>query len=229
MDSVGSVAYRVGGAAFSRLTSSFSPLPPPLGRDYPRPMPRESGAQPAAADRRAAAIQLVEAFDPNLGRRAASSRRRTLDLLHSARAPFDRRNYEPGHVTASGLVFSPDGERILLVFHRRLEQWLQPGGHVEPVDPDVLSTAVREVHEETGVTVRVDAGSPTLVSVDVHEIPPGRGEPAHLHHDLMFRFSAHDEEIDATGEARRAVWCPVDELESYQVDTALLNGVARAT
>jgi 8-oxo-dGTP pyrophosphatase MutT (NUDIX family) len=192
-------------------------------------MPRNANERRSHGRRRDAAIALVEAFHPHVGPRATSSRRRTLQLLRTASAPFDRHSYDPGHVTASGLVFSADGNRVLLVFHRRLERWLQPGGHVEAADPHVLSTAVREVREETGITVRADAGGPELVSVDVHEIPPGRGEPAHLHHDLMFRFSAADDELEVPHEARRAVWCPVKELEAYQVDTALLNGITRAT
>ena len=49
-------------------------------------------------------------------------------------------------------TFVVSGERVLLLFHRKLAMWLPPGGHVEPSElPDVA--AVREVAEETGVEV----------------------------------------------------------------------------
>src|SRR5882757_5262052 len=57
-----------------------------------------------------------------------------LTLLESSPAPFSRDQFTPGHVTCSGLVFAQDGQRILLVHHRRLDRWLLPGGHVEPDD-----------------------------------------------------------------------------------------------
>lgn len=54
--------------------------------------------------------------------------------------------------TASAFVV--EGGRVLLIFHRKLDQWLQPGGHVEPREtPD--EAAIREVQEETGVGIRV--------------------------------------------------------------------------
>jgi 8-oxo-dGTP pyrophosphatase MutT (NUDIX family) len=177
-------------------------------------------------ERRNHTLRWVEAFDPthNQGIR---SRRQTLDLLRDSTAPFDRSHYHPGHVTASGLVLSPEGRQVLLVYHNRLQMWLQPGGHVEPSDRDVLTTAVREVWEETGIRVVSDS-EPHLVSVDVHEIPASNNEPVHAHHDLMFYFTAEGEAIDASAEAREAVWCPFAGLSDYGVDGALLSGVERA-
>ena len=176
--------------------------------------------------RRDHTIRWIEAFEPT-NDRGIRGRSLTLDLLREATAPFDRSHYHPGHVTASGLVLSPKGRQVLLVYHNRLQMWLQPGGHVEPSDPDVLTTAGREVWEETGIRVASDS-DPYLVSVDVHEIPANDREPVHAHHDLMFCFTAEGDAIDASAEDREAVWCPIAEISKYGVDGALLSGIERA-
>ncbi len=169
----------------------------------------------------------VERFDPMGDQRAMESQAATLALLDTQPWPGARGRFDPGHVTASGLVLSPDGSAVLLVFHQRLGRWLQPGGHLEAADETIVGAARREVLEETGVTVdgRVD---PVLVRVDVHEIPPARGEPPHYHHDLMFRFVAAEETAAQTPDGERAAWCPFDRLAELGVDAPLLRGVERA-
>lgn len=94
-------------------------------------------------------------------------------------------------------------------------------------DSDVAATAVREVREETGVTLAPDR-NPPLVAVDVHQIPANRREPEHLHHDLMFRFTATSETLEAAEEVREVVWCPLHRLTDYPLDEPLLNGLERA-
>ncbi len=175
---------------------------------------------PSAAE----ALALLETFDPDGDERAAASAGRMLRLLRGAATPFSPTHYDPGHVTASGLVLSPDRNRVLLVYHERLERWLQPGGHIELGDTMLAAAARREVREETGLDVLLDV--PRLVGVDVHEIPAAHGEPVHLHHDFMFCFTAADTTI--TGGDSRAEWCAVNQLREYRVDGPLLEGVRRA-
>ena len=92
---------------------------------------------------------------------------------------------QPGaHFTASALVVDFDRRRTFLVRHRKLERWLQPGGHVEPGDATMLDGALREAREETGLVVVPGADAP--LDVDVHEIPARNGSPAHLHLDVRF-------------------------------------------
>ncbi len=202
------------------------PTTAPAGFGLLSPMPSDGGQPPKTDQRRDPTIEWVESFAP-ARKREARSRRQTLELLQGTETPFDRRHYDPGHVTASGLVLSPDSHSVLLVFHRRLQAWLQPGGHVDKSDPDVVTTAVREVREETGVTV-ANHSTPVLVAVDVHLIPANRREPAHLHHDLMFRFTATSETLEAAEEVRDVVWCPLHRLTDYPLDEPLLNGLERA-
>ena len=77
----------------------------------------------------------------------------------------------PGHVTASAWIVSADHDRALLTHHRKLERWLQLGGHSDG-DPDVVAVALREAEEESGMTgfevLSRDAdGRPVPVDLDV--------------------------------------------------------------
>jgi len=168
--------------------------------------------------------ELARRFDPAGNERASRSRDATLALLAESPAPLTRASFDPGHVTASAIVLSPDRARVLLVRHRKLGRWLQPGGHLEPSDVTLIGAAEREVLEETGVPVRHDP-PPTIIGIDVHTIPATDLEPAHRHFDLVFRFLA--ESAVAPSEAG-AVWCPVTELDRYEPDEPLRFAVERA-
>lgn len=88
---------------------------------------------------------------------------------------------DPVHVTGSAIVVGPRG--VILLKHKRLGLWLQPGGHVD-ADEAPWEAAVREAREETGLPVTLAAstsGGPQLVHVDVHD--GGRG---HTHLDLRY-------------------------------------------
>jgi 8-oxo-dGTP pyrophosphatase MutT (NUDIX family) len=172
-------------------------------------------------------VAAVAEFDPAGHQRAAESRDRTLTLLRTHPRPLDRTSYDPGHVTASGIVLSRDGTALLLVLHRRLGRWLQPGGHLDPRDDTAMGAARREVIEETGITPD-PAVPPLLVGIDVHRIPAARGEPAHLHHDLVYRFSGPLQAPRPSAEVSRAVWRGIGDLEAAGADEPLRRAVARA-
>ena len=106
--------------------------------------------------------------------------------------PFSRANMQ-GHITTSGLVYDQNADKVLLIHHRTLNRWLQPGGHHEGLDRLDVSAA-REVEEETGVNVRsphAQSLDAPLIDIDSHAIPanPAKGEGAHIHHDFLYLFS----------------------------------------
>ena len=148
-----------------------------------------------------------------------------LQLLECSPAPFSRDHFTPGHITTSGMVLSPDRRRVLLVHHRRLERWLLPGGHVEPGDATITDAARREVIEETGAILSLGG---TLAGADVHGIPPKRGEPYHLHHDLLFAFDALAEEIQVSEESHAVAWCSPAEFDKYGIPDNMRRAWARA-
>jgi 8-oxo-dGTP pyrophosphatase MutT (NUDIX family) len=105
-----------------------------------------------------------------------------------------------GHITASAWVLDRTRSSAALIHHRKLNRWLQPGGHVEDADVSWRAAAQREVTEETGLERFVpQADDAKLFDVDVHPIPARPGEPAHFHYDLRFLFVADvDAEVNST-------------------------------
>ena len=163
----------------------------------------------------AAVARLVGGFSDSTDGASLKSRDLVLMLLECTPAPFSRQQFTPGHITGTGLVLAPDGERILLVHHRRLERWLPPGGHVEPEDASVAEAARREVVEETGAVLA--AGDAPLASIDVHGIPAKGSEPYHLHHDLIFLFHATADRLQVSPESRDLTWCNPRDFDRYAV------------
>ncbi len=117
--------------------------------------------------------------------------------------PMDQ-EHDAVHVTGSAIVTGPRG--VVLLRHKRLGLWLQPGGHIDPGETP-WDASVREAAEETGLDVRLagpfDAdGVPALVHVDVH--PGGRG---HTHLDLRYLVDGGDTEpAPLTGESQDIAW-----------------------
>jgi 8-oxo-dGTP pyrophosphatase MutT (NUDIX family) len=155
------------------------------------------------------------------------SRELVVQLLAHTPAPFSRAQFIPGHITATGLVLHPNRDAFLLVFHRRLERWLLPGGHVESEDREIWDTARREVTEETGAELDSSV-KPSLVGIDVHGIPPSRREPFHLHHDLIFAFRASSADLVPTEEVRRVAWCDLNAWEQYEIPLSIQLCARRA-
>jgi 8-oxo-dGTP pyrophosphatase MutT (NUDIX family) len=121
----------------------------------------------------------------------------TLDLVRETKRCFDRHLYRPGHVVGSAFIVDLETETVLLRRHARLGRWLQVGGHDEN-EHDPLATAMREAHEESGLTDLTPI-SPLILDIDVHVVPAGRGEPTHRHFDIRYGFeTARPEEANGT-------------------------------
>ena len=120
------------------------------------------------------------------------------------------RSCVPGHFTGSAWVVSADGERALLMHHRKLGIWVQPGGHADG-DGDLAAVALREAEEETGLTgLRIEGG---IFDLDRHLIPPRGNDPAHFHYDVRFVVRAGANEAFVVNEESHALaWRQVREI-----------------
>ncbi|GAA1668493.1 NUDIX hydrolase [Glycomyces endophyticus] len=129
---------------------------------------------------------------------------------------FDRATL-PGHVTASAIVLDECGA-VLLIHHRALDRWFQPGGHLEPGDESLPAAALREAVEETGLDpIGLELIERFPIHVDVHPIPanPRRGEGAHDHYDVRYLFRCTRGELrPRTEEVHAAEWRPAGDLDS---------------
>ena len=174
-------------------------------------------------------------------------RRPLLDLLaaHRARVPEDaeraeqierfvhahtdcfERTCRPGHITASAWVVSADHRRVLLTHHRKLDRWLQVGGHADG-DADVLAVAIRETQEESGLRDLTVVGDRPL-DLDVHAIPARGDEPEHLHHDVRWLLvAAPDQALQLSDESNALHWFDAAELDSILDEESLRRMARRA-
>lgn len=170
---------------------------------------------------------LVRPFVDEGDEAAMKSRELVLMLLACGSSPFSRDYFTPGHITGTAVVLAPGRQKFLLVHHRRLDRWLLPGGHVEPEDIQVGDTARREAIEETGVILQNEQ-LPLLVGIDVHGIPAKGREPYHLHHDLVFSFTAAEKKLGASEETRDVVWAAIGDFDRYDLPLSIRRSVLRA-
>jgi 8-oxo-dGTP pyrophosphatase MutT (NUDIX family) len=143
--------------------------------------------------------------------------------------PFRRDNPE-GHITGSAIVARPDGSAFLLVFHRKLSLWLQPGGHTEEADASVFETALREAREETGIGRFDTPLDRAILDVDMHAIPAHGKDPAHSHFDIRFLFSTSADIDSAASEdpSRPMAWRSLAEALSDGIDASLSRALDKA-
>lgn len=140
--------------------------------------------------------------------------------------PFARDHYVPGHFTASAFVVAPEAGALLLILHAKLARWLQPGGHVDPEDRDLIEAARREVTEETGLRA-LHLAHDGIFDLDVHVIPARAAEPAHEHFDVRFLFRAPDRLVHAASDARAVRWVPLTKVAAIESDASVGRAVAK--
>lgn len=135
--------------------------------------------------------------------------------------PLSRANMR-GHVTTSALVLDPTLRHTLLIHHRVIGRWLQPGGHHE-AGQGLWDSALREVAEETGVTdltAHPVWGQALPLDIDSHPIAanPRKGEGAHWHHDYAYLVIAPLDGALAgqADEVHGVQWRPVETLFDSQ-------------
>jgi 8-oxo-dGTP pyrophosphatase MutT (NUDIX family) len=126
-----------------------------------------------------------------------------------------------GHVTGSAWVVDAPGALVLLTHHRKLNRWLQLGGHCDG-DVDPLRVACREAVEESGLVVT--PLSATLFDIDIHSIPARGSDPMHLHFDARFVFRiVGSDRYRVSDESHALSWVPIDAIESLTVEPSMLR------
>ncbi len=147
-----------------------------------------------------------------------------LTLLVEPENAFSRERRD-GHFTGSALVIDRSGTRALLTHHRKLDRWLQLGGHADG-DRDLGAVALKEAMEESGIPELTL--EPELFDIDVHDIPARGVEPAHRHFDARFVVRTGADEVFIVGdESHDLAWWRIEDLIGDPRIDASLQRMAR--
>ena len=150
------------------------------------------------------------------------------DFISTTPDCFERSHRE-GHITGSAWLVNPDGDKVLLTLHRKLQRWMQTGGHADG-DPEPLRVALREAAEESGI----DGITPLhhgIFDIDIHRIPgnKAKGEPAHLHYDIRYLLLAPHENFRISNESDALAWWSRREIaqKAAELDASVLRMAER--
>lgn len=146
---------------------------------------------------------------------------KVISLIESTPDCFHK-NCFPAHITASAWIIDNGLTHLLFTHHKKLNKWLQLGGHADG-EENLVNAATREAMEESGLkSVRLAA--PDIFDVDVHEIPARKDTPAHYHYDVRYLFKADkDEPLIVSDESHDLKWLDITEVPQYNSDQSILR------
>lgn len=147
---------------------------------------------------------------------------RFLKLLYSNQRCFYRDCYPPGHITGSAWLTNAKGTHVLLTHHRKLNKWLQLGGHSDG-NENVIEVASREALEESGIEAFALAMD-SIFDVDIHTIPAHGSEPEHEHFDIRIALKCiGNESFTVSDESHDLRWVDVSEMENFTTEASMLR------
>lgn len=165
-------------------------------------------------------LTLLERYrTPFMDEAAMVEKSRRFVLEHEA--CFDRALMH-GHITGSAWVVNPSRDHALMLHHRKIDRWFQPGGHADG-EADVREVAVKETVEEAGVDPRhIRVVSPEIFDVDIHVIYPSPTDDRHQHYDIRFLLELDDQiELLGSDESHDVLWVPLDQVQRYNNDRSI--------
>ncbi|MDB9524378.1 NUDIX hydrolase [Oscillatoria sp. CS-180] len=139
---------------------------------------------------------------------------------------FWQRSNHVGHLTASAWLVTPEHSDALLTHHKKLNRWLQLGGHLEAEDADLLQGALREAREESGIQT-IKAIANRIFDIDHHLINVPK-EPSHVHYDIRFLLVAQDLNFSISEESHEVGWFALEDIPQIGGSTTLTR-MARKT
>ena len=151
-----------------------------------------------------------------------------LEFFNKDENCFQKDN-QKGHFTGSAWVVTPDKSQVLMTHHKKLDMWLQLGGHADGID-DLISVAIREAKEESGFDNFVLV-SEKIFDLDIHEIPAISEGPIHLHYDIRFLLEADpkDNRIVVSDESHDVRWIPLDKVVKLNPENSMHRMVKKTS
>lgn len=136
------------------------------------------------------------------------------------------RGHYPAHISGSTWVVNPSRTAVLMMHHRKLDAWLQPGGHADG-DPDTRRVALRETAEETGVDpAHIHLLSEEIFDIDIHATTHPPDAPPHAHIDIRYLVEIDDRlPVPGNEESYALRWVPLAQVARLNNSRAILRMV----
>ena len=148
-----------------------------------------------------------------------------LSFLQADKNPFSRKNHH-GHFTGSAWIVNPDKSKILMTHHKKIDKWLQLGGHADD-EVDLLKVSQREAKEESGLCNFVIL-SKEIFDMDINKFPTIGSEPRHLHYDIRFLLEAdHEESVIVSDESYDVAWIVLDKIQQINSEDSIMRMVKK--
>ncbi len=158
----------------------------------------------------------------------AQSIKHCIALISSTDQCFEREYFNPGHLTASAIIVNRSKTKVLLTHHRKLDMWLQLGGHADG-HPVLMDVALMEAHEESGLD-NIKPLTDEVLRIDRHIFPaqPHKDVPEHYHHDFMYLLQADTEDdYNVSHESNALRWVTFDEAKDMVNDKAIKQTIKK--
>ena len=134
---------------------------------------------------------------------------------------FDKSS-EGDHITGSAWIINNEGTHTLLTHHRKLNRWLQLGGHADG-NSNIRNVALREVKEESSLTVKFMLHD-NIFDLDIHEIPSTDQILCHKHYDIRFAMRVvGSNRYKVTKESNDLKWVKIGKLSEFTQDISILR------
>lgn len=156
------------------------------------------------------------------------------DLINSKGAEIFDRNCLPGHITGSALLMNQSFTKVVLTHHKKLNKWLQLGGHADG-DSCCAQVALKEAIEESGIqkispvcpkTLRmIDLDQQLPIDLDIHAIPARKNEPAHFHYDVRFVFVTNESKLKISEESNDLRWFSLQQIYDLTDEPATIRQI----
>lgn len=132
------------------------------------------------------------------------------------------RTLEKGHLTGSAFLLNYTKEKILLTHHKKLNKWLQLGGHADG-NTNIIDVALQEAKEESGIE-DIQLVDQNIFDIDIHHIPKTKYEKAHIHYDIRFLCEVVKSDCYyVSNESYNLKWVPFEEIKKYTQERSILQ------
>ncbi|MCT4620656.1 MAG: NUDIX hydrolase [Marinisporobacter sp.] len=159
-------------------------------------------------------INLIKGYEP-FNEQEKKDQEIILKCIDTFKDVLTREN-ELAHITSSAFVVNKGKDKVLMVHHNIYNSWSWTGGHADG-EMDLLSVAIKEVKEETGVKnifpITWDIFSLDVLPVLGH-IKREKYVSAHLHLSICFLMEADENDLLITKEDENSDvrWIPIKEV-----------------